>query len=150
MNEPGLHATNFSFILFLTVSGNTPVCVPWCLFPCTYITPGRWQSKMPILSRNVAKKSIKTVFLIAICRPPGDKWQSKTLFLSIFYLGSSIVDNIFDCHLSGVFMPFVIIVMIIFQVWRAIPWPLIRVPCQFWLKKSILPNKMTEFSTTHL
>ena len=24
------------------------------------------------------------MFLIAICRPTGDKWQSKTLFLSIF------------------------------------------------------------------
>ena len=39
---------------------------------------------MPILSRNVDQKSIETVFSIAICRPTGNKWQSKTLFLSIF------------------------------------------------------------------
>ena len=48
------------------------------------ITPGRWQAKSPILSRNVDQKSIETVFLIAICCPTGNKWQSKTLFLSIF------------------------------------------------------------------
>ena len=57
---------------------------------------------MPILSRNVDHKSIETVFLIAICRPTGDEWQSKTMFLSIFYPRSSIVDNVFDCHLPGV------------------------------------------------
>ena len=37
---------------------------------------------MPILSRNLDQKSIETVFLIAICRLNGDKWLSKTLFLS--------------------------------------------------------------------
>ena len=63
-------------------------------------TPGRRQSKMPILSRNVDQKSIETVFSIAICRPTGDKWQSKTLFLSIFDPCSSLV--VFDCRLSGV------------------------------------------------
>ena len=42
------------------------------------------------------------MFLIAICRSFGDKWQSKTLFLSIFDPRSSIVDNVFDCRLSGV------------------------------------------------
>ena len=42
-------------------------------------------------SPNVDKKSIDTVFSIAICRQCGDKCQSKTLFLSIFYLRSSIV-----------------------------------------------------------
>ena len=47
-------------------------------------TPGRWQSKTPILLRNVDQKSIETVFLIAICRHTGDKWQSKTLFVLIF------------------------------------------------------------------
>ena len=65
-------------------------------------TPGRWQSKTPILSRNVDQKSIETVFLIAICRHTGDKWQSKTLFLSIFSPRSSIVDSVFDCCLPGV------------------------------------------------
>ena len=40
---------------------------------------------------NADQKSIETVFSIAICRQCGDKWQSKTLFLSIFDLRSSIV-----------------------------------------------------------
>ena len=74
------------------------------------ITPDRWQSKTPILSRNVDQKSIESVFSIAICRPIGDnrpigdKWQSKTLFLSIFDPRLSIVDNVFDCRLPGVMM----------------------------------------------
>ena len=34
---------------------------------------------------NPDQKSIETVFLIAICRQIGDKWQSETLFLIIFY-----------------------------------------------------------------
>ena len=57
---------------------------------------------MPILSRNVDQKSIKTVFLIAICRPTGDKWHLKTLFLSIFDPHSGIVDNGFYRRLPGV------------------------------------------------
>ena len=65
-------------------------------------TPGRRQSKTPILSRNVDQKSIETEFSIAICRHTGDKWQSKTLFLSIFDPRSSIVDSVFDCRLPGV------------------------------------------------
>ena len=32
---------------------------------------------------NIDKKSLETEFLIAICRPVGDKWKSKTLFLAI-------------------------------------------------------------------
>ena len=52
------------------------------LWPCSLavpvLTPGRRQSKTPILSRNVDQKSIETLFSIAICRPTGDKWQSKT------------------------------------------------------------------------
>ena len=46
-------------------------------------------------STNADKKSIETVFLIAICH------QSKTLFLLIFYLRSSIF-GVFDCRLPGV------------------------------------------------
>ena len=57
---------------------------------------------MPILSRNIDQKSIETEFSIAICRPTGDKCQSKTLFLSIFDPRSSIADNVLDCRLSGV------------------------------------------------
>ena len=34
-------------------------------------------------STNADQKSIETVFLIAICRQWGDKWQSKTLFLLV-------------------------------------------------------------------
>ena len=40
---------------------------------------------------NADQKSIEAVFSIAICRQCGDKWQSKTLFLTIFDLRSSIV-----------------------------------------------------------
>ena len=54
------------------------------------------------ISTNVDKKSLETVFFISICRPTGDKWQSKTLFLAIFDQCSSIVKSVSDCHLSGV------------------------------------------------
>ena len=55
------------------------------------------QSKTPKLSRNVVQKSIETVPIsIAICLRTGDKWQSKTLFLTISDPRSSIVDNVFD------------------------------------------------------
>ena len=70
----------------------------------TILTPGRRQSKTPTLSRNVDQKSIETVFSIAICRHTGDKWQSKTLFLSIFDPRSSIVDNVFYYRLPGVIL----------------------------------------------
>ena len=46
--------------------------------------------KSKTLSTIVDQKSIETVFLIAICRQCGDKRQSKTLFLAIFYLCFSI------------------------------------------------------------
>ena len=42
-------------------------------------------------SAKADQKSIETVFTIAICRQCGDKWQSKTLYLTIFDLHSSIV-----------------------------------------------------------
>ena len=59
---------------------------------------------MPILSRNVDEKSLETVFSIAICRHTGDKWQSKTPFLSIFGACWQIVDSVFDCRLPVVSM----------------------------------------------
>ena len=65
-------------------------------------TPGRHQSKTLILSINIDKKSLETEFSIAICRQIGDKWQSKTLFLSIFDQRLSIVKSVFDCCLPGV------------------------------------------------
>ena len=61
---------------------------------------------MIILSTNIDKKSLETEFLIAICRPTGDKCQSKTLFLAIFDPHSSIVKSVFDCRLSGVSIVF--------------------------------------------
>ena len=70
-------------------------------FVYAIFTPGRRQSKTPILSRNVDQKSIETVFSIAICH---HKWQSKTLFLSIFYPCPWIVDSVFHCHLPGVIL----------------------------------------------
>ena len=45
-------------------------------------------------------------FLIAICRPTGNKRQLKTLFLAIFDPYSLIVKNFFDCRLSGVLFYF--------------------------------------------
>ena len=42
-------------------------------------------------STNADQKSLETVFSISFCRQSGDKWQSKTLFLTIFDLLSSIV-----------------------------------------------------------
>ena len=42
-------------------------------------------------STNADQKSLETVFSIAICRQLGDKWQSKSLFLTRFDLRSSIV-----------------------------------------------------------
>ena len=39
-----------------------------------------------------------------MCRPTGDKRQSKTLFLSIFDRCSSIVKSVFNCRLSDVHM----------------------------------------------
>ena len=40
---------------------------------------------------NTDQKLIETGFLIAICGQCGDKWQLKSLFLTIFYLRSLIV-----------------------------------------------------------
>ena len=65
-------------------------------------TPDRRQLKALRLSRNVDQKLLETEFSIAICRLTGDKWQSKTLFLAIFYPRSLIVKSVFDCQISGV------------------------------------------------
>ena len=65
-------------------------------------TPGRQQSKtISKIDELGIKKSIETVFLIAICRQCGDKWQSETLFLKIFiYVPDSI--GVFDWRLPSV------------------------------------------------
>ena len=57
-----------------------------------------------MLSTNVDQKSLETEFSITICRPTGDKWQSKTLFLAIFDPRLSIVKSVFDSRLSGVYL----------------------------------------------
>ena len=54
-------------------------------------TPDRRKSKTVMLSTNEDQKSSETEFSIAICRPTGDKWQPKTLFLANFDPRSSIV-----------------------------------------------------------
>ena len=57
---------------------------------------------MLILSTKVDKKSLETEFSVAICRPAGDKWQWKTLFLAIFDPHQLIVKSILICRLPRV------------------------------------------------
>ena len=45
------------------------------------------------------ENTVSIEFSIVICR---NKWQSKTLFLSIFDQRLSIVKSVFDCRLTGV------------------------------------------------
>ena len=68
----------------------------------TVHTLGRHQSKMFIPSKNVDQISLEIEFLIAICHPTGDKWQSKTLFPASLGPYLSIGRSVFDCCLSGV------------------------------------------------
>ena len=77
------------------------VCFFWKTGRIIYKSDRR-QSKTLILSTNVDQKLLETEFSIAIFRPNGDKWQSKTLFLAIFGPCSSIVKSVFDCRLSRV------------------------------------------------
>ena len=44
------------------------------------------QSKTLLTMTNMDQKSLETVFLIAICRQSGNKWQSKTMFLLLIYI----------------------------------------------------------------
>ena len=75
---------------------------------CSYCihTPGRRQSKTPILSSNVDRKSLETENWIVILRHIGDKLQLKRLFRSRFDPRSSIVDSVFDCRLHDVIQTF--------------------------------------------
>ena len=54
-----------------------------------YIEFSHWKDAIENVNTIVKRRSkiviIKTEFLIAICRPPGDKGQSKALFVAIFY-----------------------------------------------------------------
>ena len=78
----------FFFFSFIAVQSNIYI-----------ITPGRRQSNtlLPIYKRVL--KLLEVVFSIAICRQSSDKWQSKTLFLTILIIARN---SIFDCHLSPV------------------------------------------------
>ena len=46
---------------------------------------------MLLTNHERGSKPLETVFLIAICRQLGNKWQSKTLFLTNFDLRLSMV-----------------------------------------------------------
>ena len=69
-------------------------------FPVRKVTPGRRQSKTPILSRNVDQKSLETEFSIAICCQL--MAIENTVSIDFFYLCLAIVDSIFDCRQPGV------------------------------------------------
>ena len=93
----------YSFVvysLFIVASVVWRFCVA-PLFCVVVLTLDRRQSKTLILTTNVDQKSLETEFSIAFCRPTGDKWQWKTLFLAIFDSRSSIVKNVVDCRLSN-------------------------------------------------
>ena len=57
--------------------------------PLSYRTGG--SQKRSVQSMNADHKSLETVFSIAICRQSDDKRQSKTLFLTILDIRSSLV-----------------------------------------------------------
>ena len=62
------------------------------IFQQVKVTPERWQSKMLMLSTNVNLKIVRNrVFTIEICRPTGDRWQSKTRFLAILIRDSRLL-----------------------------------------------------------
>ena len=59
----------------------------------------RRQSKTLMLSMIVDPRSLEIERLTAVCRPTGDKWQSKTLFPAICDPRSLIDKSVFDCRL---------------------------------------------------
>ena len=61
------------------------------MYPTSNITLSKKQLKRFYQLTNADQKSLETAFSIAICRQLGDKWQSKTPFITIFDLRSSIV-----------------------------------------------------------
>ena len=64
----------FKVFLFVCVLMSLPIGV--------ITTSGRRQPETLVLTMEVV--SLETKFSIAFCRPPGDKWQLKTLFLATF------------------------------------------------------------------
>ena len=59
------------------------------------ITPGRRQLKILLTIDERRSEIHRNSIFDCICCQSGDKWQSKTLFLTIFDLGSSIVLTFF-------------------------------------------------------
>ena len=69
------------------------------LFPVTHRIGGnrqRYYYRRTLIKNRQKQKAI------AICRPIGDKRQSKTLFLAIFDPRSSIDKSVLNCRLFGV------------------------------------------------
>ena len=59
-----------------------------------YVVIANWvggNQKQSLQSTNGDQKSLETMFLIAICCQSSDKWQLKTLFLTVCDLLFSIV-----------------------------------------------------------
>ena len=68
------------------------------------LTPDRRQSKTHLtIDERESKKTLETVFSIAICRQSGDKWHSKTLFLTLWSTFLDTID-VFHCNISGVLL----------------------------------------------
>ena len=93
--QEGVNTENLPYSQCETYIGNNPKSLP--AIAVIGIPPDIWQSKTVILSTNVDQKLLETEFLIAICRPTGDKQQSKALFLTFVDIVKS-----FDCCLSDV------------------------------------------------
>ena len=89
-------------VWFFTSQLTAMVMSGWSVHQITHFPGQAWphciggNEKTIILSTSVDRKSLKIEFLIGICCPNGDKWQSKTLLLAIFDPRSSIVKSIFD------------------------------------------------------
>ena len=72
------------------------------IYSKTFITPGQAAIEYTYIIGERRSKYLKPEFSIANRGPNGDKWQSKTLFLSVFDPRLSIVKSVFDCHLFSV------------------------------------------------
>ena len=105
---------NQEAILEISEQSQKPQCHQVLLL---VFTPGRRQSKTSILSTNVDKKSLETEFLIVICRLTGDKWQSETLFLSIFDPLLSIVKSVFRLPPTRCVLFVCILFLLAFRFW---------------------------------
>ena len=93
-------------------------------------------SKTLIPLTNVDEKSLETEFLIAICHSIGDKWRSKTLFIAIFDLCSSIDKSVFflppiQCDLWNKWSP-TLRHDNHFLLWRKKSWGPISANLNFW------------------